>query len=171
MAELPRDRRGRYRKNVIKTLKLDKSIIFEHNYCSGTLCNESSCKKSKCVTCNNDVPAHVNKESWKVGRRLIEMKCLLESLTSCSECGLGPIPLTKFTIVGERKLGLGGYYYVRCQNPECHHVNRAPYGKVHHQKHKKHGMPCFDVNTKLGSGMYNFSASYIQLCLLLCWYV
>ena len=77
MADITRDRRGRFRKIVIKEVKKDKSIIIEHNYCLGTLCNNSSCENSKCITCNNDVPAHINKDSWKVGRDIIELLCLL----------------------------------------------------------------------------------------------
>jgi hypothetical protein len=70
----------------------------------------------------------------------------------CSECFLGPIPLTIHTVVGELKKGLGGYLYVRCQNVDCGHINIAPYGKTRHQKDRTVGMPCFDVNTKLGTG-------------------
>lgn len=82
------------------------------------------------------------------GRRVMELSVLLESLRVCQQCKLGPVPLTVYNVLGERKKGLGGYIYVMCQNSDCLAVNRAPYGKTHHNK--KRGSPCFDVNTKLG---------------------
>jgi len=51
---------------------------------------------------------------------------LLEGLRFCVQCKLGPIPLTFFNIVGELRKGLSGYFYVGCENPECHAVNRVP---------------------------------------------
>ncbi|XP_053374280.1 uncharacterized protein LOC128545997 [Mercenaria mercenaria] len=49
------------------------------------------------------------------------------------------------------KKGLSGYLYVQCQNIECGYINCVPHGKTHHMKQK--GMPCFAVNTKLGTAM------------------
>ncbi|XP_061170366.1 uncharacterized protein LOC133179689 [Saccostrea echinata] len=66
---------------------------------------------------------------------------------------MGPIPLYAENAIGERRRGLGGYLYVVCMNPECGEVNMVPYGKTHRQKDKRTGMPCFVVNTKLGTAM------------------
>ena len=88
---------------------------------------------------------------WKVGRRVIEWDVLLQQLQWCPVCKLGPVPLTRESLVGELQKGLGGYIYVRCSNHECQAIVRAPYGKTHHV-HGRVGMPCFAVNTKLGTG-------------------
>ncbi|XP_053392723.1 uncharacterized protein LOC123542269 isoform X2 [Mercenaria mercenaria] len=92
-------------------------------------------------------------ESWKVGRRLVEWEVLLGNLKYCQKCKLGPVPLTINTIQGELQKGLGGYLYVKCENPDCEYINRAAYGKTYHQTAERRGMPCFAVNTKLGTAM------------------
>lgn len=90
---------------------------------------------------------------WMDGRRVMELGVLLENLSSCSHCRMGPIPLYKENIVGERRRGLRGYLYIMCMNPECGEVNMVPYGKTHRQNKKTTGMPCFVVNTKLGTSL------------------
>lgn len=79
---------------------------------------------------------------------------MLNKLQYGQFCNLCPIPLTIYNIVGELQNGLSGYLYVVCENPDCRKVNRVAYGKQHHLKIR--GMPCFDVNTKLGTGMHVF---------------
>ncbi|KAH3811826.1 hypothetical protein DPMN_140241, partial [Dreissena polymorpha] len=59
------------------------------------------------------------------------------------------ICVPRYNIVGELQNGLSGFVYVVCENPDCREVNRVAYGKQHHLKIR--GMPCFDVNTKLGT--------------------
>lgn len=150
MAAVRRDKHGKYRKNRAKERRHDTSVRFDHNYCVGSVCEGDSCKNPTCLQC--DIPSFVDQTGWRVGRRLIELSVLLKNLETCTECNLGPVSLTSYNVVGERKRGLGGFIYVRCQNPDCNHINRAAYSKVHRQRSKKVGMPCFDVNTKLGTG-------------------
>ncbi|XP_052695763.1 uncharacterized protein LOC128174187 [Crassostrea angulata] len=38
-----------------------------------------------------------------------------------------------------------------CSNTDCRYINKVAYGKTHHIR--KRGMPCFSVNTKLGTAM------------------
>ena len=78
------------------------------------------------------------------------MDVLLSNLQSCQQCRLGPVALSHKTLVSELPKGLSGYFYVRCENPDCNYVNRLPYGSTH--KIKKKGMPSFVINTKLGAG-------------------
>lgn len=101
---------------------------------------------------NINVGKHVDREGWKEGRRLVELFVLLSSLKTCTFCRLGPVPPTVYSIIGEMKKGLRGYWYVRCMNPDCGQVNIAPYGKTH--RRKKKSMPCFVANTKLGTCKY-----------------
>ena len=84
----------------------------------------------------------------------MEWDVLLENLRFCKECGLGPVPLTHSSVKGELQKGLGGYLYVKCGNVDCGYVNRAAYGKTYCEPSTKNssGMPCFVVNTKLGTG-------------------
>ena len=63
-----------------------------------------------------------------------------------------PVPLTYNNIIGEMRRGLSDYLYVKCQNPDCGEINHVPDGKTHRFRKTKPGMPCFDVNTKLGTG-------------------
>ena len=71
----------------------------------------------------------------------------------CQSYKLVPVPLTHYNMIGELPKGLGGYFYVMDQNPNCQFINRVAYGKMH--RVKQHIMPCFDANTKLGTCMYN----------------
>ena len=86
-----------------------------------------------------------------MGRRLVEWEVLLENLRHCKNCRLGPVPLTINSIKGELQKGLSGFLYVECEN--CGFVNSAAYGKTHRIATTSQGMPCFTVNTKLGTGM------------------
>ncbi|XP_053400079.1 uncharacterized protein LOC123542175 isoform X3 [Mercenaria mercenaria] len=148
-----RDERGRYRKFGEKKRRneVSKRIIIEHNYTNTGLCNGSDCTATNCSNFHFELGASVSRDGWREGRRLIELDILLNNLKYCRSCKLGPVPLTAYNVVGELQKGLGGYLYVVCQNPDCNFVNRVAYGKVHRMK--TNGMPCFDVNTKLGTAM------------------
>lgn len=154
-----RDRRGRFLKKKINKKPRKSYPSVEHNYSFA----EGSTSQADCEEELNGVDL----EGWKVGRRIVEFDVLLEGLRYCQKCQLGPVPLTVYSLLGERKKGLGGYLYVRCQNHDCQAVNRVPYGKTHHQKTK--GMPCFVVNTKLGLGEYScilVHVSYIHMYII-----
>ena len=42
----------------------------------------------------------------------MEWNVLLDNLQSCPVCRMGPIPLTKDSLVGELQKGLSGYIYM-----------------------------------------------------------
>jgi hypothetical protein len=46
------------------------------------------------------------------------------------------------------KYGLGGFLYVKCDYTECNNINKIPYGTRHGKRNT-----CWDINTKLASGM------------------
>ena len=73
--------------------------------------------------------------------------------TYCQKCRLGPVLLTRYSVVGELRKGLSGYLNVQCQNVDCMQVNRVVYGKTHRVNTR--GMPCFSANTKLGVGKFH----------------
>ena len=154
-----RDEKGVFRKvgeekrqeKPTKKRTLDTRI--DHNYTGTGLCDGESCSLPNCSSnAHIQLPDGVCRSGWRDGRRIIELGVLLDNLKYCAECKLGPVPLTSFNVVGELQKGLSGYLYVVCQNPDCQHVNRVAYGKQHHMEGKARGMPCFDVNTKLGTG-------------------
>ena len=134
---------------------MNSNVIIEHNYSVGDVCEGIDCSNLTCNVCFHDVP--VDKRSninWKEGRRVVEFGVLLSKLQVCEKCRLGPVPLTYSNITGELKKGLGGYLYVKCQNIDCGHINCVPYGATY--RRKVTGMPCFSVNTKLGTGINYF---------------
>lgn len=115
------------------------------DYCNGFICVNKSRNYF-----HAEIPKTSSRDSWRPGRRIIELGYLLESLRYCSQCKLGPVPFTEVNVVCEIRKGFGGYLFVN-ENTECHFVNRVPYGKIH--RVKKTGMPCFAASTKLGLGM------------------
>jgi len=142
-----RDERGRFaKKTKSKRRAVQSKVIVDHNYISGHYCSGPECE------CQPKLAKHVSKSGWKVGRRIVEFDVLLSGLKTCKFCGLGPVPLTLYSVVGELQRGLGGFLYVRCSNIDCEQVNIVPYGKTHRQGKTK-GIPCFVANTKLGTGM------------------
>lgn len=147
-----RDNRGRYLSVKLKKKRvLRNNIVVDHNYCGvNEICDDGTCKKECSIVKHAGIPNCASRDSWRSGRRVIELGVLLEGLRFCGFCRLGPIPLTLYNVVGELRKGLGGYLYVRCENPECQEVNRVAYGKTH--RLRKAGMPCFAANTKLGIG-------------------
>ena len=150
MASYTRDACGKFAKSKRGHRKARKSrIVIEHNYTTG-----SDKKDDDAIGINTpadlDLPTSVDKNGRKEGRRVVEFGVLLSKLRYCQKCRLGPVPLSYDNVIGELKKGLGGYLYVVCQNCDCQYVNRVPYGKTHHQQST--GMPCFAVNTKLGTG-------------------
>ena len=160
-----RDPRGRYaKKNAVRKKRIRSSIQIEHNYCVGSVCDGNECRDDLCAMHPPLKSKNIRADGWKFGRRVVELDVLLSSLKYCRACRLGPVPLTYYNVVGEMKRGLGGYIYVKCQNVDCGEINCVPYGKTHRLKKSKPGMPCFAVNTKLGTGnrllrLYNLSVS------------
>jgi hypothetical protein len=135
MAEKPRDKKGRYASSTTSRKKKSQFVSKDHSY-----------NTTVTIPSLSDPPD----DTWKEGRRLVEFGVLLSKLQHCEACRLGPVALTYESVVGELQKGLGGYLYVRCSNHDCGHINRVPYGSTHRVKER--GMPCFSVNTKLGTG-------------------
>lgn len=149
-----RDSKGRFSgRKISKTFRGIQRVLKDNNYESGHTCENDPCEDSNCPLFNNiKLGKYAEKHSWQYGRRIIEFGALLDNLRSCKYCKLGPVPLTYLNIVGELRKGLGGYLYVKCMNVECGEVNLVSYGKTHRDKKKKAGMPCFVINTELGTG-------------------
>ena len=148
-----RGAKGRYVKTkpTNKTSKLLRAIKLDHNYTTKKqVLHAGGLKDDHRTEEEINLPRKVSRDGWRVGRRIVEFGVLLDNLEFCEECGLGPVSLTKYSIVGELRKGLSGFFYVRCSNGDCEHINRVTYGKTHRLKAK--GMPCFAVNTKLGIG-------------------
>lgn len=124
-----RDKHGRFSK--AKGTKGNKQLEIDHNYCGvSNTCNGADCSNQNCTSYFHlELPKSVSKTSWRDGRRIVGFGFLLDNLQNCTECRLGPVPLTRDSVVGELRKGLGGFLYVRCQNIDCGKVNRAPYGK------------------------------------------
>ena len=147
--------------DVEATCSEDCSVLVEHNYVGCHNCPGLTSADS-CPACGgpdvSDSGIHygvkIKRDSWRYGRRVIELSVLLDNLAACVKCRLGPIPLLHTNIIGEMMCGLGGYIYVQCQNPDCLHVNCVAYGSLHSKPGEKK-KSCFTVNTKLGLGMYD----------------
>ncbi len=130
-----------------------ESVVIDHNYVGAHLCPGLTTADS-CQTCGGVeslAGKKVKPDSWKTGRRVIELEVLLGNLSQCKQCHLGPIPLMYSNIIGEMQCGLGGYLHIQCQNPQCLSVNKVAYGKLHSKPGSKK-QSCFVVNTKLGTG-------------------
>lgn len=104
------------------------------------------------------------KNSWREGRRIIEMGTLADNLKKgCGMCG----NILQFSnILGERRFGLGQVLQIQCTNSTCLFINDVPTGS----KHKlKPGMKqsAWDVNTKLAAGMLQggYGATHVRALL------
>lgn len=94
----------------------------------------------------------ISTTEWRNGRRVVEWMSVIEGLEFCRQCKCGPFYLTKQSVKGEMKLGLGGYLYIFIA------LNRIPYRKTHRRKREEDkGMPSFCINTKVGAGMLLYS--------------
>ena len=170
-SERQRNAKGQFVSKIpvpLKKPRKDRNIVPDHNYICLKLIDKIDSNDSikdprmKTILLDAQGQAYLVPGAggqWKVGRRIVEWNVLLDNLQSCPVCRMGPIPLTKDSLVGELQKGLSGYIYVRCGNNDCQAVVRAAYGKTHHMKKK--GMPCFVVNTKLGTGNYSSQTTLI----------
>lgn len=75
------------------------------------------------------LPDNAGRNSWKVGRRVIEYDCLFSGLKFGQSCLLGPVPLTYESVVGELKECLVGYRYVMCSNTDFGTLTMSPMEK------------------------------------------
>lgn len=107
------------------------NVQFEHNY---------SIKTARSATRTKTRTA---KEDWKAGRRIVELKVIVDGLKECRYCKKS---LKLRDIVGESKHGLGGNLKILCKI--CRKVNLVAMGK----KHKSNKI--WDVNSKAALGRY-----------------
>ena len=117
-------------KKVKKAQSSENGVLNDHNYDAGHIC----LIKDGCEQCvpGKDKILHAKKisyDSWRHGRRIIELEILINGLQACTKCRFGPLLLSEKSVKGEMKLGLGGYFYIQCQN--CLLINRIPYSKTH----------------------------------------
>ena len=91
---------------------------------------------------------------------VVELGHVVKQLKAgCMQCNL---PLNICSSQGVQIRGLGGWIYIKCDNPACTKTNKVSLGKQHRKKmsEKKNpfellprGCAIFDVNTKAASGM------------------
>ncbi|XP_052761939.1 uncharacterized protein LOC128204572 [Mya arenaria] len=86
------------------------------------------------------------------GRRVVELKILIDDLIKCCKCA-GQLSLTNIT--SETKYGLGSILHIKCMSCLA--------GKRHKASDHKTGTRCFDVNTKLAAAMINASVGEQQM--------
>ncbi|XP_077865088.1 uncharacterized protein LOC144350911 [Saccoglossus kowalevskii] len=86
--------------------------------------------------------------NWNVGRRIVQLSVLAEGLKACAVCCEH---LVLVDCQEERRYGLGSVLYIPCQR--CGAVNHVYTGSTHRNAKSNQGLPIFDVNTKLATGM------------------
>lgn len=90
------DKRGRFTQPSTQRKKLDRRVIIHyHKYAIGHMCSDSNCEERLKLPDNAS-----SRNSWKVGRHVIEFDCLLSGLKFCQNCLLGPVPLTFDSVIG-----------------------------------------------------------------------
>ncbi|VDI39825.1 Hypothetical predicted protein [Mytilus galloprovincialis] len=79
-------------------------------------------------------------DSWRNGRRVVELGVLADHLAACKQCGL---PLSLQNCLNITTCGLAAVLKVLCVNQSCRNINAIPTGKQHNR--------IWDVNTKLAT--------------------
>ncbi|XP_063446744.1 uncharacterized protein LOC134726274 [Mytilus trossulus] len=79
-------------------------------------------------------------DSWRNGRRVVELGVLADHLAACKQCGL---PLSLQNCLNITTCGLAAVLKVLCVNQSCKNINAIPTGKQHNR--------IWDVNTKLAT--------------------
>ncbi|XP_052799258.1 uncharacterized protein LOC128230867 [Mya arenaria] len=92
------------------------------------------------------------------GRRVVELKILIDGLKKCCKCA-GRLSLTNIT--SETIYGLGSILHIKCMS--CLADNTVPTGKRHKASEHKTGTRYFDVNTKLAAAMINAGVGEQQM--------
>lgn len=70
------DKRGRFtRPPSTRRKKTDQRVIIDHNYAIGHMCSDSNCEEKL------KLPDNASRNSWKVGRRVIEFVVWTEILS------------------------------------------------------------------------------------------
>ncbi|XP_070542849.1 uncharacterized protein [Ptychodera flava] len=127
---------------------------------------KSSTATSSKVSClTEDVKQHRQSlQSWREGRRIVELDILAEGLECCKHCACGPLSLQ--SCFKETKYGLGSLLYLKCRY--CDSTNCVRTGKGHRSPLKcVSGSQIWDVNTKAGTAMLHVGIGETQLNSLL----
>ncbi|KAK3108325.1 hypothetical protein FSP39_005637 [Pinctada imbricata] len=108
-------------------------------------------KKEKTVNDKGEIETLEIEETWKEGRRIVELGVLIKGLRSCCHCSKR---LNLLDCVDEKRYGLASILHISCQ--ECKGLNSVPTGKRHATSTDNTGpTKCFDVNSKLAAAMVN----------------
>ena len=86
-------------------------------------------------------------DSWKIGRRIVELGVLAAELSACKKCSC---PLSLANTSNEIRYGLGSILHVRCTNQACNYMNNVFAGRRHSAKNGRKKI--WDVNTKAAEG-------------------
>lgn len=135
-------RKGQTIRQTARTVSLDHTYVTSHPSPSFEQPDLSHCIHEEVIDENN-----VNittDESWRNGRRVVELGVLADHLAACTQCGL---PLSLQNCLNITTCGLAAVLKVLCVNQSCKKINVIPTGKQHNR--------IWDVNTKLATGKYN----------------
>lgn len=150
-------RRWKRKSQCLPTIAEEKEGLFEeHSFCAKANVsvhqpNLNHVVAEEVIGCDSDEEeCDPQSDSWKEGRRIVELKCLVDGLSACCHCMM-PLSLTTDTIIRETKLGLGGFLHVQCSNPACQFINKIALGKRHKSGSDAHAKT-WDVNCKAASG-------------------
>ncbi|VDI29420.1 Hypothetical predicted protein [Mytilus galloprovincialis] len=91
-------------------------------------------------------------DSWRNGRRVVELGVLADHLAACKQCGL---PLSLQNCLNITTCGLAAVLKVLCVNQSCKNINAIPTGKQHNR--------IWDVNTKLATASIHTGLGERQL--------
>lgn len=110
--------------------------------------SEIQCEVSIEKKCSESREARHEEITWADGRRVVELQVLAEGLKSCSDCNQ---PLHLRNISSEKRYGLASVLTITCSN--CAQLNSVYTGKSHRSAGATRGVPIYDVNTKLATGI------------------
>lgn len=96
--------------------RVQQKNFLKHNYPIGHIYDEL-CNLNGCEDCCPGYSRLLNSREiesaqWKKGLRIIVWICLIDSLSNCLVCKIGPLQPTYKNIKGEIKMGFGGYLYI-----------------------------------------------------------
>lgn len=91
-------------------------------------------------------------EDWRKGRRIVSLGTLADQLDQCTKCFQGPLRLS--LCEESRQFGLGTILYVPCLF--CGHKNSVSTDTKHSTGNQLGPRRCWDVNTKVAVGKYNY---------------
>ena len=85
--------------------------------------------------------------SWNDGRRIVNLKVLVEGLKKCNSC---ENRLNLVDIIKETRSGYGSWLEIKCA---CGASNKVATDTTHRNSIKGPGRPIFYINTKISSAM------------------